>query len=230
MSKRFASSCEMSLSFLDLEVLDSEIYDYLGYRDSTPNEDVAAIIEQLLSEVSMVCKPRCGYREVCGRVENSMLYLDGVEFDPMPIITHQLRKGEKFVILVGTVGAEMDQWIHNYRVDSDIMKAYVADGLGSVIAEAIVAYGAKYLEALYSGEGMHISNSYSPGYCGWNVIEQHKLFSLLPEQFCGITLCESSLMLPIKSVSSVIAVGVDVVKRDYGCAICNKQDCYKRRL
>jgi len=52
----------------------------------------------------------------------------------------------------------------------------------------------------------------------------------LPEGFCGVRLCESGLMLPIKSVSAVVGIGPEVERRDYGCALCRKADCYKRRL
>ncbi|MCK7538940.1 MAG: hypothetical protein MZV63_52410 [Marinilabiliales bacterium] len=46
-----------------------------------------------------------------------------------------------------------------------------------------------------------ITNRFSPGYCGWDVAEQHKLFSFFKDNFCGITLTESALMNPVKSVS-----------------------------
>ena len=78
-------------------------------------------------------------------------------------------------------------------------------------------------------EGLRISNSYSPGYCGWNVAEQHRLFALLPERPCGIELGRSALMKPEKSVSGIIALGREVEKRPYGCAICNRRNCYKRQ-
>ena len=60
--------------------------------------------------------------------------------------------------------------------------------------------------------------------------EQRKLFTLLPPAPCGITLTDSCLMLPIKSISGVMAVGSCVEKRPYGCAICGRKDCYKNRL
>ena len=78
-------------------------------------------------------------------------------------------------------------------------------------------------------EGLNITNRYSPGYCGWDVSEQQKLFFLLPENCCGIRLTDSSLMLPIKSVSGVIGVGKTVRKTAYKCAVCDKEDCYLRR-
>jgi hypothetical protein len=39
------------------------------------------------------------------------------------------------------------------------------------------------------------------------VAEQHKLFSLLPPGICGITLSDSALMHPIKSVSGITGIG-----------------------
>ena len=220
---------EVQIKFSDLTISDSDIYSYLGYGDATPSDDVCAIIRELFEEVKQICQPRFGYRIVSGRVESRKLYLDGVEFNPKDIIAHQLKKGTQFAIAIGTVGCEMDRWIHNHRVDDDIMKAFVADGFGSLVAETIIDYGSQYIESLQTEKGLKITNSYSPGYCDWHVSEQHALFSLLPQEFCGVTLCESSLMLPIKSVSTVIGIGSDVVKRDYGCALCNKKDCYKRR-
>jgi hypothetical protein len=48
---------------------------------------------------------------------------------------------------------------------------------------------------------------YSPGYCGWHVSGQRKLFDyLLPEEI-GITLRESFLMQPLKSISGVVIAG-----------------------
>jgi hypothetical protein len=75
---------------------------------------------------------------------------------------------------------------------------------------------------------MKITNRYSPGYCGWDVSDQHKLFSLLPNNFCGIKLTENALMIPIKSVSAVIGIGKNVERKDYQCSICEIEFCYKR--
>ena len=87
-------------------------------------------------------------------------------------------------------------------------------------AEATVTIPLRY--------GYNISNSYSPGYCGWDVSEQRLLFSLLPQGFCGVQLLPSCLMLPLKSVSTVVAIGPDVTYEPYRCNICRKRDCYRR--
>jgi len=68
--------------------------------------------------------------------------------------------------------------------------------------------------------GLKITNRYSPGYCGWVTSEQHKLFALLPKDICSIRLTESSLMLPIKSVSGFIGIGPNVRFNPYTCQLC----------
>jgi cobalamin-dependent methionine synthase I len=79
-----------------------------------------------------------------------------------------------------------------------------------------------------SKEGFKITNRYSPGDCGWPVTDQQKLFTLFPENFCGISLSESSLMHPIKSVSGIIGIGQHVRKTAYACDLCEMDTCVYR--
>jgi hypothetical protein len=54
------------------------------------------------------------------------------------------------------------------------------------------------------------------------VSDQHDLFSLLPEDFCGIRLTESAMMVPVKSVSGIIGIGPGVERVDYQCKNCQQ--------
>lgn len=223
------SGREISVRCEELAIPEEELRAALGYGDATPGTDVQAIIDRLGAEARKHCRPRLGLRIVEGGVTSNRLLLDGVEFEPGAIIAHRLQKGERFALLIASVGIEMDEWLHALRTGPDVVEAFVADAMGSVLAEAIAAYGAEQLARLAASDRLRITNSYSPGYCGWNVAEQHKLFSLLPPVFCGVTLCPSGLMLPIKSISAVVGIGPEAERREYGCALCRKPDCYKRR-
>jgi len=48
---------------------------------------------------------------------------------------------------------------------------------------------------------------YSPGYCGWDISGQKRLFQALRPEEIGITLRPSCLMEPLKSVSGVLVGG-----------------------
>jgi len=68
----------------------------------------------------------------------------------------------------------------------------------------------------------------SPGYCGWDVSEQQKLFSLVNDMRIGIKLTESSLMIPIKSISGLWGFGEKLKKKEYNCNKCEEAMCYKK--
>ncbi len=73
---------------------------------------------------------------------------------------------------------------------------------------------------------------YSPGYCGWHISGQKKLFEYLEPQRIGITLRETYLMDPLKSVSGVIIAGPKAIhqfENDYSCCEeCDDQSCLDR--
>jgi hypothetical protein len=48
---------------------------------------------------------------------------------------------------------------------------------------------------------------FSPGYCGWHISGQKKLFEFLHPENAGIVLLDSFLMKPLKSISGLIVAG-----------------------
>ena len=151
------------------------------------------------------------------------------EFSTGEIIAVNLQGCEYAALFTTTAGAAISERITDLTNAGEILLAYTWDCIGSEIAEAACDFLQKDLENKMQSMGLACTNRYSPGYCGWDVREQHKLFALLPPGFCGITLTASALMLPVKSVSGVTGIGRQVVKRFYGCAICTQEHCYKRK-
>ena len=70
---------------------------------------------------------------------------------------------------------------------------------------------------------------YSPGYCGWHISAQKKLFEYLNPDKIGINLRKTYLMDPLKSVSGVIIAGpkeIHQFENNYPCCDkCDDQTC-----
>lgn len=142
----------------------------------------------------------------------------------------QLRGSEAFAFFAATAGIEFEEFQHTLQQEGDMVKIYIADSLGSVIAEKTADCMEVALAEYIQSKNWKHTNRYSPGYCGWHVSEQQKLFPLFPVTSpCGIRLTDSSLMIPIKSVSGVIGVGTDVRKLEYTCGLCTYENCYRKR-
>lgn len=138
-------------------------------------------------------------------------------------------KAEKIALFLSTLGNDAKRIIDEKRQDP--FEYFMLDFLASQFAECVAGYMHERIREYAQTAGLGCSNRYSPGYCGWNVREQSKLFEFFSENQCGITLTESCLMNPVKSVSGAIALGRDVVFREYSCRNCGENDClYKSKL
>lgn len=223
---------EGTLSYDDLGVSPGEIYEQMGYGDSAPDNDVVEETQRMIEEVRRILRPKFCFFVADGVLDIDDFTLDAVgrRFNIGRIIARQLRGSSRYVFFVATAGIEFEEFQHRLKAEGDMVRIFIADSIGSVLAEKTADKMEEALQSLLDPYGWKHTNRFSPGYCGWHVREQQKLFSVFPiADPCGVTLTDSSLMVPIKSVSGVIGVGADVRKLEYTCGLCDFKQCYKRR-
>ena len=83
-----------------------------------------------------------------------------------------------------------------------------------------------------SGDSSLTTLAYSPGYCGWHISAQKVLFEFLHPERIGITLRDSFLMEPLKSISGVLIAGpkeIHMFDNSFSfCGQCRTQPCLMR--
>ena len=207
------------LQFEDLGVSLPELYEQMGYGEAVPDGATARETENILAEVKDFLKPR-----FCFFVVREL-----PDFSIGQIIERQLRGAEAYALFICTAGTEYEEYLKRLKEDGDMVRVFIADALGSVIAEKTADSMEKTLQENIEKLGWHHTNRFSPGYCGWHVSQQQLLFPLFNGETCGVSLTESSLMMPIKSVSGIIGLGTEVRHLDYTCGLCDFKDCFRRR-
>jgi len=194
-------------------------------------DDILAVVEEIMDETAG-CFDICGGYQIFDRIDfirdGYRLRIANTVFETNKIIYHQLKRAEQIAAFVCTAGAGIEQWSKQMMAANDPLKGFIADILGSVVVETAIDVIQQKLSDEMRQSGLKITNRYSPGYCGWHTREQHKLFSLLPEDNCGIRLTESALMQPIKSVSGFIGIGANVRFNPYTCQLCDATSCVYR--
>lgn len=222
---------EAPIPFTELGITVDGILAAFGYDGDAP-EPVQDIVRRIFPKLETTVDARGGFRVVGGirvSVADGVLVCGETEFAVDRIIAAQLRHCDAMAVFAATAGAAVERWSRRSSDDGDPLTGYILDVVGSEIAEAAANWLEARFDAGLRAQALGSTNRYSPGYCGWNVAEQKKLFALLPPEFCGITLTESSLMLPIKSVSGIIGIGKDARKEGYQCAACEDEDCLQRK-
>lgn len=221
--------------FSDINIPVDEIYASMGFKDTAPDDETRRMTETLLAEASEYLNLQYEFVVLNGELtDNSCtLWADSNNkqcFETGRVIAAQLRKSEQFVVFVATVGTGYFKWMEEIESRGDMVQTYISDCIGSQIVESVADYMELQLQSVLDTKNQKRTNRYSPGYCGWLVKEQPKLFSLFPEERpCGIELTDSCLMLPVKSVSGIIGIGENVRYLPYTCHLCDMKMCYKKK-
>lgn len=196
---------------------------YAGVKENT------AEMNALLQECVLLCEgsltPRVCYAFYPITRQAGCLDLGFAKTDSRAL-KRNLAGCEEIVLFAATIGLEMDRLIARYARLSPAR---------SVMLQAI---GTERIEALcdaFEGElirqGHEISPRFSPGYGDLPLALQHDIFAALDcPKHIGVSLNDSLLMSPSKSVSAIIGLDGETSERCvHNCALCTLTNCLYRR-
>jgi hypothetical protein len=145
-------------------------------------------------------------------------------------------RADGLALFAVTIGSQVEATVTRLFADGEYGLGYMLDSVASRGAETTADRVEKHYSRRYDGDrndtGRLAFLRYSPGYCGWDVSGQRKLFAELRPEEIGISLRETFLMNPLKSVSGVIVTGppeIHVFENSYPfCASCATRECLGR--
>lgn len=148
--------------------------------------------------------------------------IDEITFNSK-LMSKNFSKLHRVFPFIATCGKEVYDWANTI---DDVFERYWAD----YIMEAILRTPIKELyDAIKKEFGLDKLSSMNPGSLeGWPIDQQGKLFSLFKkgEQPIGVTLTETFLMIPQKSVSGILFPS----DSNYvNCQLCDRENCQSRR-
>lgn len=213
-------------------VLDPDnVRDLLGKEIPRDDPMTRDLIPELIEKCRQVSTPRAAYLILKKEeaAQKTQILMADTAFLVGGTLQKMLRDSEYYALFMATAGPGPETIAGEYMAMGDYLEGYILNIAGSVLADEVAEKTHQKIAEEANRRGIKITNRYSPGYCGWKVDEQQKLFSFFPEGICGITLTESSLMTPIKSVSGLVGLGSSVSFRNYTCELCSMKECIYRR-
>ena len=220
-------------SFWDAAPSSEEIFRFIhsiGIEDDHP---ARIFVEEILRRLGNIEGISGGYqlkRDVTVSRKEGLIAVESNELHTGKQITGYLKNATSLAVFVCTAGPAFTNIARTMNTNGDVMEAYLLDAIGSLTVEKAMDLIQQHLADKMKAENLHISNRYSPGYCNWGLNEQRNLFSLMGCNPVGVTLTDSCLMIPEKSVSGIIGIGKGVKKYHYGCKICNNSSCVYRKI
>ncbi len=200
-----------------------QVYRYLGCG-SSPTPEIEELCRALLPAFLAALDCRGCWQEVAVRVEQSTVYLEGLDPIHSAALANNLAGCSKALLFAATIGSGADRQRMQTQVRSPA-RAVVLDAMGTAAVEALCNQLCDQWRQTYAP--LQLRPRFSPGYGDLSLSLQPDLLTLLDSgRQAGITLTDGLMMLPHKSVSAIVGIGpAGCQALEHDCAACGKTDC-----
>lgn len=203
-----------------------EILRYAGARQAT--EEVSALLETALQEAQNCLSYKVCWQKLPVRQHGAELDLTFARTQSEQLGRH-LENCSHIILMGATVGIGLDRLIARYGKLSP-SKALLLQAVGAERIEALCNAFSQKIREISAAEGLHTTSRFSPGYGDLPLELQRDIFRTLNcSGRIGLTLNDSLIMSPSKSVTAIIGIGSSCGAADTGCNSCTKFDCIHRR-
>ena len=192
---------------------------------------VQSIIDQSRELFMDTAKPRGVYQSITLSEFEQVYRGEGGNDDDTPL-EHVVEEAVSLALFAVTLGDGISDRITTLFDAGELAEGYILDQVASFAADELAQIaGRRFGAGERPGDALDVL-PYSPGYCGWNVSGQRALFAHLRPDEIDISLNESCLMHPIKSVSGVLVLAT-VEAHTFSpafpcCATCTTLNCQER--
>ena len=199
----------------------SEAARYMGVKGE-PDEAVRALLDKYEPIVRGKLRPAYVYREAAVSFEDGGVRISGVNaLLTGGDIRRHLAGCSRAVLLAATVSAEADKLIRQTAV-TDMAAALAVDCLCSAAVEQVCDRAEE--EIFSEVDAPFRTWRFSPGYGDLPIaLQRDFLLALNAQRRIGLTVTESSLLVPSKSVTAIIGISEQppTSQTERGCASCN---------
>lgn len=185
---------------------------------------------QAIAKGTAFIAPVVLYREFpVAALEPDGLILHGGGTLSGPLIVHQLGAAQAILVLLCSLGPDLDSAISD-NAEQDPLMAMGLESLGSAAVERLSRLACQHFGEQARKAGLSTGAPLSPGMVGWPVsIGQPEIFNLLDGQEIGLSLTETQMMIPRKSLSMVIGIGTHLPPAGEPCEHCSMHGSCRQR-
>lgn len=211
-----------------------EVWRYSGYLglEKSVSAELDDLLETVTKELEGVFQFKICYRRM------PLVWKDGKPLLPFSCESKDLSKCldscDEIVLFAATVGLEIDRKIARYERFSP-SKALLMHAYGAERVETLCNHFCNEIQKEIRTEGLSCSPRFSPGYGDLPLETQREFFQLMDcNRKIGISLNESLLMTPSKSVTAIFGIGpctkIKVNEATHKCSECVNTDCEYRKV
>lgn len=203
---------------------------YLGYGKNAADERTLALIADAFTELERTAAPKsvCRIFDV-EQTEDGRIIIGNMEIKSSSL-SRNLKGCTKTVLFGATLGTGVDRLIRRASV-TDMAKAVVFQACAAAFLEEYCDEEQTRIGKELKKKKLYLRPRFSPGYGDFDIQYQQPIMRMLDcAKRIGLTMTDSCMMTPTKSVTALIGAGPMKEKCPIaGCEACGKKDCEYRR-
>lgn len=203
---------------------------YLGYGKNAADERTCSMIEEAFEEVKKAAGPRSIWRVFDMEwMEDGSITAGGMQIISQSL-SRSLKGCGKLVLFGATLGAGVDRLLTRTSL-TDMARAVVIQACAAAYLEEYCDRMQAEIASELEQEKLYLRPRFSPGYGDFDIHYQEPIMRMLDcAKTIGLTMTDSFMMTPTKSVTAVIGAGTVKERCPVsGCEACGKKDCEYRR-
>ena len=228
----------MALNFANLiDINKNEVLRYWEYKDQDISDNLKNTINECIEITKDKINPRYVLRIYPILRENKSLnrnevYIKGSNFKlKSKDLYTLLHSCNECIIMSATLGIEIEKEIRKYSY-LELTKSIIIDACATTAIEEVCDLIQSEIEKDLNKQGKYITMRYSPGYGDLSIESNKEIINLLnSHKEIGLTITDSKIMIPRKSVVAIIGITSNQVNQSQKlCSNCsNYKTCkYKK--
>jgi len=193
---------------------------------------IQSILDKCLAEARSLIKPNY-IREEKKIISsgNDFIELEGGVRLSVGKIARYIGGAKTVVLFLVTISDKIESRAGELTKGKEPLEGYLLDRIGSFAVESLAEAVENKIRKDHLKINKSVSRRYSPGYCDWPIEEQRILSGIIDFSQVGVSLNESCMMKPKKSISAIVAIADIGVFTGSGstCGTCEKDNCAYRR-
>lgn len=193
--------------------------------------DEAAITEAC-EECALLAAPRVQWELYDYDCKTNAVYAEPPFIMEGNSIRKHLAGAERIIFLAATIGEAVEDAVTRHFDEGSYAHSVLLDAAATTAVEQACDACETMLRPQLAKEGFTMRWRFSPGYGDWDIHAQPELLRLSHADTIGVSLTESLMLRPRKSVTAVIGLvrtGSNDKELPKGCAVCPKLDCPSRQ-
>lgn len=213
-----------------MDQLTREAVRYLGYGKNAVDDQTLRMIADSFESLRSVMSRKSVYRIFDLEQED----LEVIRFGNLTVKSKNLGKNlqgcDKIVLFGATLGIGVDQLLSRVS-KTNMAHAVVMQACAAALLEEYCDECQEQIGQKLQTEGRFLRPRFSPGYGDFPIECQKNVIQMLDSaKTIGLTITESFMMAPSKSVTAVIGASTVPVRcHRQGCEVCEKKNCMYRR-